>query len=128
MSVKKEGQDRQAAEGGLAAASAAKEETVEVFVPADPSLDEDKDTHLFVGVNGRTWMLERGMTHCVPASAAAVIGYSLAAKAKAEQYKKRVTAQMNEKKGSGLNPHLCALAAYAACGGFYGRRCASFGL
>ena len=100
MSVKKEGQDRQAAEGGLAAASAAKGETVEVFVPADPSLDEDKDTHLFVGVNGRTWMLERGMTHCVPASAAAVIGYSLAAKAKAEQYKKRVTAQMNEKKAA----------------------------
>lgn len=79
-------------------AKAAEEKTVDIFIPPDPSVDEDKETHMFVGVNGRTFMLERGLTHRVPECVADVVRYSISAKAEADQYKKRVLEQMNAKK------------------------------
>lgn len=79
-------------------AESAEEMMVDVFIPPDPSVDEDKETHMFVGVNGRTFMLERGMTHTVPKCVADVIQYSFEAKSEADKYRKRVLEQMNAKK------------------------------
>lgn len=79
-------------------AEAAEEKLIDIFIPPDPSVDEDKETHMFVGVNGRTFMLERGLMHRVPECVAEVVRYSLSAKAEADQYKKRVLEQMNAKK------------------------------
>lgn len=76
----------------------AEEKTADIFIPPDPSVDEDKETHMFVGVNGRSFMLERGLTHRVPECVADAVRYSLSAKAEADQYKKRVLEQMSAKK------------------------------
>lgn len=78
-------------------ATKATEQTVPVFIPLDPTAEDEENQRLFVGVNGRTFNIARGETVDVPVEVAEVLKYSDNARKESATYKRKVKNQSADK-------------------------------
>lgn len=74
------------------------QETETIFIPKK----NPKDTEQFIGINGKTWLVQKGKQVEVPKPVAEVIRHSIEADERAEEYMEMLQAiSENKAKGKG---------------------------